>query len=205
MASRKVSVLKFVGTVSLGLLTGTSYTLSALTTPSLLELSSASTAAKAFRSLAATAATHITALSSISSSAFFLAFALSPPGYRHPYLFYTSVFCLGARLADYVTPSILGKHTSGSAAAAQKRAALAQARREKAAARRMVASYEMLDDSHAEEGGGDDVLDEEINGEEVRSEVEFFVRNQAVRTAIAGFGFAMAVLGIWGDGAHQVL
>ncbi|KAI1756996.1 hypothetical protein F4782DRAFT_480771 [Xylaria castorea] len=207
MASTKVSVLKFVGTVSLGLLTGTSYTLSTLTIPSLLELSSASTAAKAFRSLASTATTHLLTLSSVSGSAFLLAFVLSPKGYRHPYLLYTSLFCFGTRLTDYVTPSVFGKPTTSSAAA-QRRAALAQARREKAAARRMVASYDVLDDSHAEEGSGsasgEELLEEDINGEEVRSEVEFFVRNQLVQTAVAGFGFAMAVLGVWGDGAHLV-
>ncbi|KAI3328923.1 hypothetical protein HD806DRAFT_481120 [Xylariaceae sp. AK1471] len=207
MASKKVSVLKFVGTVSIGLLTGTSYTLSTLTIPSLLELSSASTAAKAFRSLASTATTHLITLSAVSGSAFLLAFALSPAGYRHPYLLYTSLFCFSTRLTDYVTPSIFGTPSSSSSAAAQRRAALTQARKEKAAARRMEASYEVLGDSHTEEGTPSpsaEEFDEDVNGEEVRSEVEFFVRNQLVQTAVAGVGLMMAVLGIWGDGAHQV-
>ncbi|KAI1428192.1 hypothetical protein F5Y12DRAFT_711508 [Xylaria sp. FL1777] len=207
MASKKVTVLKFVGTVSLGLLTGTSYTLSNLTIPSILELPSASTAAKTFRSLASTATTHLTVLSSISGSAFFLAFALSPTGYRHPYLLYTSLFCLGTRLSDYVTPSIFGQPPSSSSAP-QRRSAHAQARREKAAARRMEASYEVLSDSQTEESNGsasgEDISEEEINGEEVRSEVDFFVRNQLVQTTVAGLGLAIAVLGIWGDGAHLV-
>ncbi|KAI0910561.1 hypothetical protein F4824DRAFT_133616 [Ustulina deusta] len=207
MASKKVTVLKFVGTISLGLLTGTSYTLSNLTIPSLFELPSAYTAAKTFRSLASTATTHLTVLSSISGSAFFLAFVLSPTGYRHPYLLYTSLFCLGTRLTDYVTPSIF-EQPSPSPSVAQRRAALAQARKEKASARRMEASYEVLSDSHTEEstgsGSSEDALEEEINGEEVRSEVEFFVRNQLVQTAVAGLGLAIAVLGIWGDGAHTL-
>ncbi|KAI1197740.1 hypothetical protein F5X97DRAFT_324163 [Nemania serpens] len=202
MASKKVAVLKFVGTVSLGLLTGTSYTLSTFTIPSLLELSSASTAAKSFRSLASSATARLTTLSGIAGSAFLLAFAFSPSGYRHPYLIYTSLFCFGTRLTDYVTPSIFGKPSSRSAAD-QQRAARVQARKEKAAARRMVASYEVLGDSHTEEGDNE-FVDEEVNGEEVRSEVEVFVRDQLVRTAVAGLGFAVAVLGIWGDGAHQV-
>ncbi|KAI1111982.1 hypothetical protein F5Y14DRAFT_423264 [Nemania sp. NC0429] len=205
MASKKVAVLKFVGTVSLGLLTGTSYTLSTFTIPSLLELSSASTAAKAFRSLASSASARLTTLSGIAGSAFFLAFAFSPSGYRHPYLIYTSLFCFGTRLTDYVTPSIFGKPSAPSAAD-QQRAARVQARREKAAARRMVASYEVLGDSHMEASATSDgdLAEEEVNGEEVRSEVEVFVRDQLVRTAVAGLGFAVAVLGIWGDGAHQV-
>ncbi|CAJ2501744.1 Uu.00g045970.m01.CDS01 [Anthostomella pinea] len=206
MTSKKVSALKFVGTISLGLLTGTSYTLSTLTIPSLLELPSASTAAKAFRSLSSTAATHLTALTSISGTAFALAFALSPRGYRHPFLLYTSLFCFGTRLTDYVTPFIFGTSTSGSSAAAQRRAAV-QARKEKQAARHMEASYEVLGDSHSEEGTAStsgEELEEDVNGEEVRSDVEFFVRNQLVQTAMASIGFMMAVTGIWGDGAADV-
>ncbi|KAI1820338.1 hypothetical protein F4861DRAFT_523379 [Xylaria intraflava] len=209
MASKKVSVLKFVGTVSLGLLTGTSYTLSTFMVPSLLEFSSASTAAKALRSLASTATTHLTTLSLLSGSSFLLAFVISPSGYRHPYLLYTSIFCLSTRLTtNYVMPSIFGTPTSASSAAAQRRAAVAQARKEKAAARRMEASYEVLGDAQSEEGNvslsGEEAWEEEINGEEVRSEVEFFVRDQLIQTVVSGLGLVMAVLGIWGDGAHQV-
>ncbi|KAI1434525.1 hypothetical protein GGR50DRAFT_662035 [Xylaria sp. CBS 124048] len=210
MASKKVSVLKFVGTVSLGLLTGTSYTLSSFMAPSLLELSSASTAARVLRSLASTASTHLTTLSIVSGSSFLLAFALSPAGYRHPYLIYTSVLCLGTRLTtDYVMPSIFGRPIPSSSASSQRRAALAEARMEKAAARRMEASYEVLGDAHSDEGNaslsGEEHFEEEINGEEVRSEVEFFVRDQFLQTVVSGLGLMTAVLGIWGDGAHMVL
>ncbi|KAI0013449.1 hypothetical protein F4779DRAFT_395123 [Xylariaceae sp. FL0662B] len=207
MASRKASVFKFVGTVSLGLLTGTSYTLSNLTTPLLLELPSASSAARAFRSLASTASRHLNTLSSVSGAAFLIAFTLSPRGFRHPYLLYTSLFCFGTRLAEYVTPSILGAPVSSLSAAAQRKAELTQARREKQVARGMEASYEVLGDTHSEEGvastSGEE-LDDEVNGEEVRSEVEFFVQNQLVQTVISGIGFMMAVVGIWGDGAFDV-
>ncbi|KAI1499149.1 hypothetical protein F5X99DRAFT_411314 [Biscogniauxia marginata] len=201
MASKKVSVLKFVGTVSLGLLTGSSYTLSTLTIPSLLELPSASTAAKALRSLASTASSHLATLTGVSGSSFLLAFVLSPRGYRHPYLVYTSLFCFGNLLAESVNPYIFGTPTSSPAA--QRRAARAQARKERAA-RRMEASYEVLGEAHSDEGASGEELDEEVNGEEVRSEVELFVRNQLVRTAISGIGLMMAVVGIWGDGAHEI-
>ncbi|EMR64879.1 hypothetical protein UCREL1_8152 [Eutypa lata UCREL1] len=206
MASRKVSVLKFVGTVSLGLLTGASYTLSTFTVPSLLELPSASTAAKTFRSLSTTATTHLHALSGVAGSAFLFAFALSPRGFKHPYLLYTSLFCFGTRLTEYVTPSLFGTPTSSSTSAAKKRAALAQARKDKRAARGMEASYEVLGDSHSDKSAisnSDEELDEEINGEEVRGEVEAFLKNQLVQTAISGIAFAMAVIGIWGDGVSD--
>jgi len=204
MASKKVSALKFVGTVSLGLMTGASYTLSAFTLPSLLELPSASTAASAFRSLVNYSTTQLNVLTTLSGSAFFLAFTLSPRGFKHPYLLYTSLLCFGARLTDFVAPSIFGAPSSD---ASQRRAALAQARKEKQAAKKMEASYEVLGDSHSDEGtasnSGED-LEEEINGEEVRSEVEFFVKNQILQTAVAGIGFMMAIVGIWGDGVQSV-
>ncbi|KAI0125998.1 hypothetical protein BJ170DRAFT_457121 [Xylariales sp. AK1849] len=204
MASKKVSALKFVGTVSLGLLTGASYTLSTLTIPSLLDLPSASSASKAFRSLTTTATTHLNVLTGVAGSAFLFAFVLSPRGYRHPYLVYTSLFVLGTRLTDYVTPTLFGKFSSSSSPAAQRRTA---ARKEKKTARSMEASYEVLGDSHSDEGSAGSVeeLDEDVNGEEVRSEVELFVKNQIVQATLAGIGFMMAVVGIWGDGAHGLV
>ncbi|ORY66410.1 uncharacterized protein BCR38DRAFT_430192 [Pseudomassariella vexata] len=209
MASKKVSLLKFVGTVSLGLLTGASYTLSTLTIPSLLELPSASTAAKAYRSLTDTATTHLNALTGLSGTAFFLAFALSPRPYRHPYLLYTSLFVFGTRLTHHVSPKIFGISASSSSSfsssspAAQRKAASANARKQKQAARRMEASYEVLGDSHSDEGS--DEVDEDINGEEVRGEVELFVRDQIVKTVVMGLGFMMAVVGIWGDGVADLV
>ncbi|KAI1459045.1 hypothetical protein F4805DRAFT_422430 [Annulohypoxylon moriforme] len=202
MASKKVTVLKFVGTVSLGLLTGTSYTLSTLTIPSLLELPSASAASKAFRSLASTASTHLNTLTAVSGTAFLLAFTLSSRGARHPYLLYTSLFSFGTLLTDYVTPSIFGEPVSSTSAAAQRRAELNKARKEKQAAKRMEASYELLSEGHSDEdtSAGGEEFEEDYNGEEVRSEVEFFVRNKLIQTAVSGIGFLMAVIGIWGDG-----
>ncbi|EJT73100.1 hypothetical protein GGTG_09950 [Gaeumannomyces tritici R3-111a-1] len=91
MASRGVSLLKFVGTVSLGLLTGLSYTLSSLTAPALLTLPSASAASRGFGTLASTARTQLRALTLASSACFALAFLASPRHGRHPYLLYTSV------------------------------------------------------------------------------------------------------------------
>lgn len=70
----------------------------------------------------------------------------------------------------------------------------------------MEASYEVLGDSHSDKSAisnSDEELDEEINGEEVRGEVEAFLKNQLVQTAISGIAFAMAVIGIWGDGVSD--
>ena len=40
-----------------------------------------------------------------------------------------------------------------------------------------------------------------VNGEKVEMEMAREKKVQLVRTAVAGFGFMMGVVGIWGDGA----
>ncbi|KAK3368846.1 hypothetical protein B0T24DRAFT_341511 [Lasiosphaeria ovina] len=223
MAARGPAVLKFVGTVSLGLLTGLSYTLSTLTIPTLLGLPSASAAVGAFDSLTASAKKHLHTLTTVSASAFTLAYLLSPRAARHPYLIYTSILVLGSRLAisDLAAPYLsLGPAPASSSSSST--AAAAAARKQKkdraaaaaAAARaRMEASYEVLhaasDEAASEEGttGSDyaaDVDDETLNGEEVRVKVEAFLKKQMVQTTVAGLAFAMAVVGIWGDGVASL-
>ena len=69
----------------------------------------------------------------------------------------------------------------------------------------MEASYELLGEAHSDEdtSAGGEEFDEDYNGEEVRSEVEFFVRNKLIQTAVAGIGFLIAVTGIWRDGVPE--
>lgn len=69
----------------------------------------------------------------------------------------------------------------------------------------MDASYEVLGASDREsEASGEDV-DDDVNGEEVREEMEGFMLTQIVRTCISGVAFAMSVVGIWGDGAADLV
>ncbi|KAJ4422881.1 hypothetical protein N0V82_002407 [Gnomoniopsis sp. IMI 355080] len=217
MASRGISTLKFVGTVSLGLLTGLSYTLSTLTVPTLLTLPSASTASRAFQSLTTTARTHIGTLAGASSAAFFLAYALSPRAFRHPYLLYTSIIVATSRLAvsDAIAPYILTRPQPTSSSSSSSTTRARQPRKDRSpATRRMEMSYDVIgSDAHSEatlDSASDRSIEDErpvtpssdnVNGEEVRGEVEWFLKKQAVSTAVSGLGFVMAVVGIWGDGA----
>jgi autophagy-related protein 33 len=76
----------------------------------------------------------------------------------------------------------------------------------------MEASYEVLgsgSDAHSEGTGsasGEDLEaeDEQVNGEEVRTEVENFLKKQMIQTAVSGLSFLLAIVGIWGDGVTQV-
>ncbi|KAL2018496.1 hypothetical protein VTK56DRAFT_781 [Thermocarpiscus australiensis] len=219
-AARGVALLKFVGTVSLGLLTGVSYTLSSLTIPALLTLPSASTAARAFDALTTTASRHLRSLTAVSSSAFALAYLLSLRPLRHPYLLYASALALGSHLAasDLLATYLLSLGPAGasspSAAAAGKQKQKQKQERAAAARARMEASYEVLgaggSDAHSEGSTGGSASGEEmegeeggergVNGEEVRAEVEAFLKKQIVRSAVAGLGFLLTIVGIWGDG-----
>lgn len=174
---------------------GASYTLSTLTIPALLTLPNADTASRAFDDLARSARRHLGTLSTLSATSLSLAYLLSPRWARHPYLVYTSLLVVGARLlvTDLAAPYV---GLAGSPAPA---AAAAQDKKERAAAARarMEASYEVLgSDAHSE--GADE--EEMVNGEEVRARVQMFLKKQVVQTAVTAVGFVVAVVGIWGDG-----
>jgi len=74
----------------------------------------------------------------------------------------------------------------------------------------MEASYEVLgSDAHSEGAGSAsgedlDIIEEEVNGEEVRTKIGVFLKKQAIQSSIAGLGFLLAVVGIWGDGVAPV-
>lgn len=67
----------------------------------------------------------------------------------------------------------------------------------------MEASYELLGEVPSETASEEEVDD--VNGEDVRAEVEGLARGYIVRTGLAALGFAMAVVGIWGDGAPKAV
>ncbi|RMY35311.1 hypothetical protein D0865_13942 [Hortaea werneckii] len=156
-----ISLCKFVGTISLGLLTGVSYTLSSQSLPSLLTLPSAKPAAYTLAQTARLATLHIRTLSAISTSTLLLSYYLSPSRVRHPYLLWTS---LAAVLAGGLDLGFGGKGVQPKG--------------------------RVLKD----EGG-------EVNGEEVERGAREQQLIEFVRTSLSGVGFAMGVVGIWGEGA----
>ena len=118
----------------------------------------------------------------------FLSFVLSPRSSRHPYLLYTSIL---AGLSSAV-PRLLA--ASAPRARPQKKPSTSRNPR-------MEASYEVLGDVNSEPASEEDADD--VNGEEVRAHVETVSRGYVARTALAALGFAMAVVGLWGDGAPK--
>ncbi|KAK7538542.1 uncharacterized protein J3D65DRAFT_332995 [Phyllosticta citribraziliensis] len=96
-----VAICKFVGTISLGLLTGVSYTLSSTALPALLELPTAAHAYTTFLTLQSTAKHHVRALTATAVTSLSLAFILSPARSRHPYLLWTSLVAAAGGAVDY--------------------------------------------------------------------------------------------------------
>ncbi len=179
---------------------GVSYTVSSLTLPSLLSLPSASSASHALTNLVSYLRLPVSALSALSAAPLLLSFALSPRASRHPYLVYTSLLAI----LSATVPKFLSQPA---AAAPRSRKQQQQANLRAAnlvASRNMEASYEVLGEVQSEVPSDEDLADE-FNGEEVRAEIEGVAKSFVVRTGLAALGFAMAVVGIWGDGAPQAV
>ncbi len=64
-----------------------------------------------------------------------------------------------------------------------------------------VSSPSASDESGYIEVESDSSDDHQVNGEKVEQEMTRERKVQKVRSLIAGIGFAMGVVGIWGDGA----
>jgi autophagy-related protein 33 len=67
-----------------------------------------------------------------------------------------------------------------------------------AARARMEASYEVLGSGGSEASHGE-VEVEDLNGEEIRSKVQVFLKKQIMQMGLTTVGFVIAVVGIWGD------
>ncbi|EKD11871.1 CtnG [Drepanopeziza brunnea f. sp. 'multigermtubi' MB_m1] len=198
MAFKTVSTLKFVGSISLGLLTGFSYSLSTLTLPTFSTLPSATSASKAFSNLAYVSLSQLRALAAISSSSFLFAYLLSPRSQKHPYLLWTSLFVGASGFTEYALQSYRPKSATSTGSVKTKV--------KKSKGRQMDASYEVLGASDRDSEGtvSGEETDESVNGEEVRQAMEGFMVTQIARTVVAGMAFAMSTVGIWGDGAADI-
>jgi autophagy-related protein 33 len=116
-----------------------------------------------------------------------LAWLISPRSRKHPYLLYTALLSTAGGIGvDY-------------AAAQGWLAAPLQV------FERRAIDTEAVRDVDVSEGEDEEVLlgqgGEEVNGEVVRRKVEGMRGRESVRAKVLGFGFAIGILGLWGDGA----
>lgn len=199
-----ITITKFVGTISLGLLTvstnqyffaflqiikpgpfiklqinsnlnlqGISYNISTITLPSLALLPTASSASRTLAQIQTATTRHVLTFASISSVCLITCYSLASARGKHPYLLWTALMAfLGGQGVEY--------YYNGLARFPKLRSANNGSK-----------SYVMVEDE--DEGS--------VNGEKVEMEMSRERRVQGVRALVSGVGFAMGVVGIWGDGA----
>ena len=156
-----------------------------------MNLPSADSASHALTTFTSYVRLPVLALSALSSLPLLLSFALSPRSSRHPYLVYTSLLAALSVGAPALVP-VPARSTP-------------VAKKPKSTTRAMEQSYEVLGYAASEAPSEEELDDFAVNGEEVRAEAEGTARGFMVRTGVAALGFAMAVVGIWGDGAPQAV
>ncbi|KAL2415364.1 hypothetical protein ABEF91_005120 [Exophiala dermatitidis] len=200
-----ISITKFVGTISLGLLTGTSYTLTTITLPSLALLPSASLASRTLATIQTKSTRHILTLASISSLSLLTAFTLASPRGRHPYLLYTALVAfIGGQGVEYWFnglsrfPSVSSSKRSGRD---QTVSATPRGASPGGSDSSGFIEVESRDDGNNTSNSSSSSSEDQVNGEKVEMEMTRERKIQKVRSWIAGLGFAMGVIGIWGDGA----
>ncbi|KAM0804203.1 hypothetical protein BDR22DRAFT_960313 [Usnea florida] len=169
---------KFVGTISLGLLTGVSYTTITTTLPPIQSLPSSQPASSTFQHVRTLVHRHQLLLSTISSSSLLLAYAISPPRRRHPYLLWAT-FAIGLGYTKEIYAGVVGKaKTKGEESGIRSR------------------TPDSSDEEWEVEGGSAGGM----NGEAVREGMEKWRGKMLGRTWVWGVGWLVTVVGLWGDG-----
>ncbi|ODM15430.1 hypothetical protein SI65_09033 [Aspergillus cristatus] len=181
-----ITVSKFVGTVSLGLLTGLSYTTTTVTIPSLKLLPTSTSAARSLAEAKRLSRNHSFRLTNIANTTLLLAYLVSPRHRKHPYLVWMCVTsALGSYGVDYwfnrqagIKNWVAGIWQESYCARLLGKGA--QGKKE-----------EDIVVVEAEEGG--------VNGERVQEEMEEERVAHLVRGVVSGVALAMGIVGLWGD------
>ncbi|OJJ02131.1 hypothetical protein ASPVEDRAFT_72039 [Aspergillus versicolor CBS 583.65] len=179
-----ITVTKFVGTVSLGLLTGLSYSASTITVPSLSLLSTSANASKSLNEVKRLNRKHGLRLANISNICLLFAYGISPRHRKHPYLVWMVVMStIGAYGVDFWFHRENGI-----------KAWLCSVVQD--------TGYASLCSGKAQKKEDDIVVvesEENVNGEIVRKEMETERRLQCVRALFSGLALSMGIVGLWGD------
>ncbi|KAL6228956.1 hypothetical protein BDW75DRAFT_225925 [Aspergillus navahoensis] len=181
-----ITVTKFIGTISLGLLTGLSYSASTVAVPSLSLLSTSTNASKSLAEVKRLNRKHGLRLANISNLCLLFAYSISPRHRKHPYLLWMALTStIGTYGVDYWFHRQGGfKAWVCSVAADTGYSALFCKKAQK--------KEEDLVVVEAEENGN-------VNGEAVRREMETERRLQGIRAVFAGLALSMGIVGLWGD------
>ncbi|KAL4937325.1 hypothetical protein BDV06DRAFT_74929 [Aspergillus oleicola] len=179
-----ITVTKFIGTISLGLLTGLSYSASTITIPSLSILSTSTLASKSLKEAKRLNRRHGFRLANIGETCLILAYSISPRHRKHPYLMWmVTMSLIGTYGVDYFFHRDMGFKAWLNTVIQDTRPLALFTGNEKKKEDDIVVV-------EAEEG---------INGEVVRREMERERRMQGVRAIFSGIALSMGIVGLWGD------
>ncbi|KAF9894097.1 hypothetical protein FE257_009070 [Aspergillus nanangensis] len=178
-----ITVGKFVGTVSLGLLTGLSYSSSSITLPSLKLLPTSVNASRALHEVKRLTRKHTLRLTNIANGCLLFSYGISPKHRQHPYLIWMVVAStFGSYGLDYWF------HRENGITAWLR--SLVQDIGYGQCTRRKTKKEDDLVVVEAEEN---------INGESVEREMATERRFQRAKAVVSGLALAMGIVGLWGD------
>ncbi|KAI9929849.1 hypothetical protein ASPWEDRAFT_35055 [Aspergillus wentii DTO 134E9] len=180
-----ITVTKFVGTVSLGILTGLSYSTSTITVPSLQLLPTSANAARSLNEVKRLNRKHGLRLANLTNGCLLFAYCISPKHRKHPYLVW---MCVTSTLASYGVDLFFNRQ-KGFVAWIQSVAQDVGCGRlcRKSAAKK----DEDIVLVEAEENN--------VNGEIIQQEMTRERRLNCARAWFSGLGLAMGIVGLWGD------
>ncbi|KAJ5688990.1 hypothetical protein N7462_003382 [Penicillium macrosclerotiorum] len=179
-----ITVTKFVGTVSLGLLTGVSYSTTAITIPSLALLPTSTTAARCFNEVKRLNRKHALRLSSLANICFLFAYSVSPPRRKHPYLVW---LCVLSTVSSYGLDLWANRHLGF-------KNWVISCFKDTTCISLGCESSAQKDDDLVVVGS-----EEGVNGESVQREMAKERRLQRARAWLAGMALSMGIVGLWGD------
>ncbi|KAL4890318.1 hypothetical protein BDV59DRAFT_184769 [Aspergillus ambiguus] len=178
-----ITVSKFVGTVSLGLLTGLSYSASTITIPSLKLLPTSSDASRSLHEVKRLNRKHGLRLTNIANGCLLFAYSISPKHRKHPYLLWMCVTsALGSYAMDFWFHRQLGIKTWFQSLLQDVGCCSGRKSSNKKEEDLVVVEAE-----------------EKVNGESIEQEMDNERRFQCTRTVFSGLALAMGIVGLWGD------
>ncbi|GKZ79749.1 hypothetical protein AnigIFM56816_003955 [Aspergillus niger] len=178
-----ITVSKFVGTVSLGLLTGMSYSASSVAIPSLSLLPTANTASRSLNEVKRLNRKHGLRLTNIANGCFLFAYCLSSRQRKHPYLIWV---CVTSTVGSYAFDYLFHRQ-DGFVAWIQ------------SVLQDTGCGFLTVQKQKKEEDIVVVEAEENVNGESVQKEMNTERRFQQVRAIFSGIALAMGIVGLWGD------
>ncbi|KAL1987211.1 hypothetical protein VTN96DRAFT_4543 [Rasamsonia emersonii] len=186
-----ITVTKFVGTVSLGLLTGLSYSMATVTIPSLRLLPTASHASRALKDAKRRSRKHALRLANLTNTCLLFAWLVSPRRRKHPYLIWV---CLSSTLGAFGVDFWFNRDKG---LAAWARTLIEDVDVPFLTLKKKTAATPTKKD--------EDLVvveaESDVNGERVERDMEQERKLQRARAWFSGVALAMGIVGLWGDGA----